>query len=265
MKTRMATVWALGLVLIIAGSLAGMAQDRSSPSPASQPKTPPATSKPAVTDLAAPLTFSPPSVPRSFDKPGQNAKHPATGAYVSSWFSEIVKLAQAGVDDSVMLTFVDSAGTFNIGADQIIELRDLGVCTEVITAMIDHDFELLSGLRQMPTSAVAASPPRITFPVGSDAPSAQVAQRPTTSALVSVPAEVSSGGISVVVHDQPQFTATDTNDDEWQPVIQQREAPPVPRGFSPVRAPYPVKLTDPIYIFRGAERSPNIVVINQLR
>ena len=263
MKTRMSSIWALGLVLIIAGSPVAMAQDRLNPPSPSQPKIPPAISKTVATDGAARLTFSPPSVPRSFDKPGLNAKHQPTGAYVSSWFSEVVKLAQAGVDDSVMLTFVDSAGTFNIGADQIIELRDLGVCTEVITAMIDHDFELLSGLRPMPPSTVAASPPRITFPVRSDAPQAVAAQQTPTSTLVRESSN--SDGVSVVMHDQPQFTAMDAIDAGWQPVIQQRESPPVRAGFSPVRAPYPVKLTDPIFIFRGAERSPNIVVINLLR
>src|SRR5258706_7031521 len=156
-----------------------------------------------------------------------------------------------------MLTFVDSAGTFNLGADQIIELRDLGLCTEVIRAMIDHDFELLAGLRPVPARLVSASPPGITFPFRSDPPQAT----PTASA----PAAANSEGISVVENEQPQFAATDSNDDEWQPVIEQREAPAVRAGFSPVRAPYAVKLTDPIFIFRGAERSPNIVVINQLR
>src|SRR5205085_867819 len=59
-----------------------------------------------------------------------------------------------------------------------------------------------------------------------------------------------------------QFAA---NEEESQPIVQQREAPPVQQGFSPVRAPYAVKLTDPILMFRGPEPVPNIVVINHLR
>jgi hypothetical protein len=200
-----------------------------------------------------------------------------------------MKLARAGVDDSVMLTFIDSAGTFNLGADQIIELRDLGVGTDVVMAMIDHDFELLSGCRPMPAGAVAASPPILQFSVssatsGTPLPnqielSAGRAIGPLSPALSPSPAfaglrrgesgEREASTIVASVSGNPgdgsialQFAA---NDEEWQPVIYQREAPPVQRGFSPVRAPYAVKLTDPIVMFRGPEPVPNIVVINHIR
>src|SRR5205085_1685912 len=150
-------------------------------------------------------------------KTGAKEASRATGGYVSSWLAEMVKLARAGVDDSVMLTFVDSAGTFNLGADQIIELRDLGVCTEVITAMIDHDYELLSGLRPMPASAVAASPPQITFAMRNEVP------RPTEQAATSAPVKGSppslySDDASVAEHDEPQLTGTGALEDAWQPV-----------------------------------------------
>ena len=282
----MSSVWALGLVLIMAGTTGASAQGTLVPSTTSQPKTQTAGAKPTATDLVRPSTTPSPASPsKSITKPATQAARPATDGYVSSWLAEVMKLAQAGVDDSVILPFVDSAGTFNLGADQIIELRDLGVGTAVITAMIDHDFDLLSGWRQMPAAAVAASPPKFTFPVstvmsgtplpspvrttqGTDPsgslPSGGEREDPAKFALASastVIASVSgiSGGGSIVVPDLPRL------EDEWSPVIRQREAPPVRRGFSPVRAPYPVKLTDPIYIFRGAEPAPNIVVINQLR
>lgn len=54
--------------------------------------------------------------------------------------ADIVRLANAGVDETVMLNYVtNSAGTFNLGADQIIYLRDIGVPAEVVTAMLQHD------------------------------------------------------------------------------------------------------------------------------
>src|SRR5437879_6408454 len=47
------------------------------------------------------------------------------GAYVSPWLMDILKLAQAGIDPSVIGNFLDSAGTFNLTAEQIIYVRDL--------------------------------------------------------------------------------------------------------------------------------------------
>ena len=58
----------------------------------------------------------------------------------STPLAEVVKLAQSGVDESVMLAFVkNSAGTFNLGSDEIIYLNDLGVPDGVVTAMIQRD------------------------------------------------------------------------------------------------------------------------------
>jgi len=65
---------------------------------------------------------------------------------------DVIKLAQSRIDDSIMLMFIDSAGTFNLDPDQIIYLRDLGLPAEIITGMIQHDIEIVSGLRQMPLS-----------------------------------------------------------------------------------------------------------------
>src|SRR6185436_4834686 len=42
--------------------------------------------------------------------------------------------------ESVMLSFVtNSSGTFNLGPDEIIYLKDLGADNSVLTAMIEHD------------------------------------------------------------------------------------------------------------------------------
>ncbi|MEY2427303.1 MAG: hypothetical protein QOJ40_188 [Verrucomicrobiota bacterium] len=250
MKTRMSSVWALGLILVMAFTSGASAQEPVRPSPAAQTEIP-AASSPA---------------PQSTIGPSLQSKAPATSAFVSSWLAEVMKLARAGVDDSVMLTFIDSAGTFNLGADQIIELRDLGVGTDMVMAMIDHDYELLSGCRPMPAGAVASSPPQLQFsvssattgtPFPSPRPFEGERENPTASTIVaSVSRSPGDGSIAL------QLAA---NDEEWQPVIYQREAPPVQRGFSPVRVPYAVKLTDPIVMFRGPEPVPNIVVINHFR
>jgi len=59
--------------------------------------------------------------------------------------AEIIKLANAGVEERVMLSFVtNSLGTFNLRAEEIIYLNDIGIPSGVITAMIQRD-HLLQG------------------------------------------------------------------------------------------------------------------------
>jgi hypothetical protein len=54
--------------------------------------------------------------------------------------AELVKLASSGVDQGVMLAYVtNSASTFNLTADEIIYLNDMGVPGPVVTAMIQRD------------------------------------------------------------------------------------------------------------------------------
>jgi hypothetical protein len=58
---------------------------------------------------------------------------------------EVIKLANSGVNESVMMAFVtNSTHTFNLGAEEIIYLNDLGVSGAVVTAMIQRDQELKS-------------------------------------------------------------------------------------------------------------------------
>ena len=59
---------------------------------------------------------------------------------VSPALAEIIKLAQAGVSEEVMLSYItNSSGVYRIGADEILYLNDLGVSTPVITALIQRD------------------------------------------------------------------------------------------------------------------------------
>lgn len=53
---------------------------------------------------------------------------------------ELTKLAQAGVDEAVMISYItNSTQLFNAGADEIVYLNDLGVSGNVITTMMQHD------------------------------------------------------------------------------------------------------------------------------
>lgn len=54
--------------------------------------------------------------------------------------TEIIKLAQAGVDDVVMLTYItNSTSTFGLTSDEIIYLNDIGVPNHIVTTIIEHD------------------------------------------------------------------------------------------------------------------------------
>ncbi len=73
--------------------------------------------------------------------------------------AEVVKLAESGAEESVMLAFVsNSVALFNLGADEIIYLNDIGVPSLVVAAMIQRD----QALKELSASAApgpAAPPP----------------------------------------------------------------------------------------------------------
>src|SRR5215475_9793067 len=79
--------------------------------------------------------------------------------------AEIIKLANAGVEESVMLSFItNSLGTFNLRAEEIIYLNDIGIASGVVTAMIQRDHLLQaesSNLTVVSSESVAsvANPP----------------------------------------------------------------------------------------------------------
>ncbi len=128
----------------------------------------------------APATTNPPPLA----EPGTNrpvvADHAAAeskplppGLAVSPSLGHVVKMANAGVEPGVMLSFItNSAGTFNLGAEQIIFLKDLGLQGEVVTTMILHDQAISSGQFQVTASTVPTPSAAPTPEVGPTAPAA---------------------------------------------------------------------------------------------
>lgn len=112
--------------------------DATNPVAASEEATP----LPATTETPVPL--APPS---DMDDPAPAAlPAPSTGTVLppnirpSSPLADVVKMAQSGVDEAVVLAFITNAtGTFSLGSEEIIYLNDLGVSNELITAMMDRD------------------------------------------------------------------------------------------------------------------------------
>ncbi len=100
--------------------------------------------------------------------------------------AELIKLADSGVNEGVMMAFVtNSTSTFNLGAEEIIYLKDLGVPDPVVTAMILRD----QTLKSQPATALATATPWSAPPVeNSTAPSpAEVAPQPDGSVAASTP------------------------------------------------------------------------------
>jgi hypothetical protein len=226
MKTRILATWVFGLGWILAlGSAAGQ-------------------------EAPAPKVL----IPEAVDK--------STKALVTGWSFEVAKLVQAGVQDSVTLTFItNSAGTFNLGAEQIIILRDLGVSNELLQAMIAHDQEIASGARDAFASTAPLPSHVLPFVLVPSTTKAEASH--TQDAAESMPAVSSNPTAVASVESGPAAPVTVSTDDAPIPAQirlccrKQAESSDVYR----VREPNPVQLTAPILVWRGQGRVPNTMVL----
>ena len=214
MKTRMSMTWILGLALALQWVPDAPAQN--DPTGSSPPVRDAVTAGSAAraTPDSAPRTTANPShsasaVGAAPDNPIPQNMQAASNIRLSPWASEVVKLAQAGIEENVLQAFIDNSGTFNLGANQIIYLQDLGVPSQTITAMLQHDAELVSGTRPLTSSTtpLARSAFWMTVATGRDA-AANVSKSslPTPSPSASdskVLAGIPSGESPQVSHDAP--------------------------------------------------------------
>ena len=229
MKTRIVATWVFGLGWLLAlGNAVGQEAD---------------THEAPVPKLPIP------------EAPAKPAKLPLTG-----WTFEVARLVQAGVDESVTLIFItNSAGTFNLGAEQIITLRDLGVSNELLQAMMAHDQEIASGTRDVFASTAPLPAQVLPFVLVSsaskeDAGAASSAtlssSKPLTAPTVE-PAAAEAAPVQMAADEAPVMT---------QPrrcYRTQVESGDVYR----VREPNAVQLTAPIIVWKGQGRVPNTMVL----
>jgi len=82
------------------------------------PKAPAATPVPAVQQSRQPV------------KPANSTQAPQ--------LSEVARMAQAGVNENVILTYIDKSPGFALTANDVVTLHDQGVSLTVITAMLQH-------------------------------------------------------------------------------------------------------------------------------
>ncbi|HEY2083236.1 MAG TPA: hypothetical protein VGI88_10660, partial [Verrucomicrobiae bacterium] len=80
----------------------------------------------------------------------------------SGRINDVVALSQSGVDQSVVLSYIKtSPGPFQPSAEEIIKLRDAGISSDVISAMMQRGAELRD---QAQAVAVATPPPAQGYP-----------------------------------------------------------------------------------------------------
>ncbi len=191
------------------------------------------------------------------------ASAPRPEARLSAWLAELIKLADRGLDDSVLLPFVaNTEGTFNLTPDQIIWLSGRGVSSAVINAMLLHDQELNTGMRELRATTVPVPGPLLPLPASSSG----------TAASGSAPAPAAA-------RERGSIIVRDPSPDERAVSDQVHETVQAPRPTSPaedpgrpsradadkktyrVRAPHAVPLTDTLVVYRCEPRVPNLLII----
>jgi len=94
--------------------------------------------------------------------------------------SDVVKMVQAGVDPTTLQTYIANAQSpFNLDADNIIYLKDMGVSSELINAMMQRD-KILYAANVTPPAPAPAAP--VTY--------APAAPPPDTTQMAPPPQEV---------------------------------------------------------------------------
>jgi hypothetical protein len=114
---------------------------------------------------------------------------PPESLKISPNLKEIVKLVQSGVSEPVVLTYITNSNQpFNLGADEIVYLNDIGVSSQVLAALIHHetlpaivDKKRIAGTTEPLPSGVGLTTPApnvYTTPAPAAAPAPSVAVTP---------------------------------------------------------------------------------------
>jgi hypothetical protein len=210
MKARISPYWGLGMALAVTVAVHGFADALGPSAKAASEPTGTASTSPPTAPQSSPTTTALPS----HTEPQSLPANPA----LSTWSLEIQRLVQAAVEERVILLYItNSAGVFNLSPDQIIYLKNASVSPSVLNAMIWHDQKLVAG---NPSPAGAATPPNILTPL----------PPPSGEGILTTIAEAEPG--ELLASDEDYY------------------APDQPASTGPVRAPYAVRLNDPIVILR---------------
>ncbi len=134
-------------------------------------------------------------VPVSTAPPPSVAVAPAVPADLSPGAVEVVRLAEAGTGEDVILAYIqNSQAPFNLSANDLLYLKDVGVSQQVATAMLNHD----NALRNQPPQytydqrayPATVPPPAAPAPAEAPAPAPEQAAPPAAAPAVASPPPV---------------------------------------------------------------------------
>ena len=177
----------------------------------------------------------------------------AASERLSPWSSQVLKLALAGVDESVVFSYIDSAGTFNLTTDQIIRFTQSGVPRDVLAAMIQHDADIVAGVREVLPSTVPSSDDDLPLIPPPSPNTVAGASLRTPASAQSLQSATAFDGYPPGMEVSPDFVL-EPLDELYLPAEMQER--------SPVRKPYAVPLTAPILVWRTGGRMPNTVFLD---
>jgi hypothetical protein len=107
------------------------------------------------------------------------------GILPDSPLAQVIKLVQAGVDVGIIQTFItNSTSTFNLDADKIITLKDVGAPNDLAPLMMQHDRLLqaqIAAATPAPTAPPAAPMPSLAPAVADDLQAGDVTAAPTVT------------------------------------------------------------------------------------
>ncbi|HEY5346246.1 MAG TPA: DUF6600 domain-containing protein [Verrucomicrobiae bacterium] len=131
--------------------------------------------------------------------------------------AQILQLAQAGVDASVIQNYIANCPTaFNLDADKIIVLTDAGVTSDMVNAMFAHDKNYLASIN---SAAASASPPPV------QTTSAENNSAPTAAPVASAPPpEMTVNDFNTALAPYGQWVEVDGYGRCWRPAVMAYDA-----------------------------------------
>jgi hypothetical protein len=110
---------------------------------------------------------------------------PQANAPLPSSADEVVRLAQSAVGDQVVLAFIgQSQSYYNLSGADIAALKNAGISSQVLTAMLNHDSALRAQAQSSsPVAATAVAPQPTVTPSGTVSATAITSQTPATTVV----------------------------------------------------------------------------------
>lgn len=114
-----------------------------------------------------------------------NAKQNTKAIRLSAGLDDVVKLHKAGVDETVILAFIENSSVaYHPSAQEIIKLRELGISSPIITTLLRRGDEVRQRAAQVRKESLVQSPQPA-------APAATASTQPTAPAVSAIqPASV---------------------------------------------------------------------------